>query len=213
MLTVSRVSLLRALIVTIRGAPKGASAGSDVAIDVQQLNLGELEIPDGEVGKAAHQVVAELMVGAGLSAQALTVEADHPRGLEHDRVEMPAIRFEQPRPSDGLTFASGRDDDGLPTRRRHLDRHPAVAVHLKGARRLSGAEHGGACREDGQRAAARELVQHRLRKAGEDSRLGKKVANGFDFVAHVWVPPALAAASRVNACASSVMSMATGHHA
>ena len=47
-----------------------------MAIDVEQLQAGGLQPLDDRAGEAAHQLVAELVVGLALAAQARAVEGD-----------------------------------------------------------------------------------------------------------------------------------------
>src|SRR5690242_15731641 len=208
-LTVSCVSRRRASTRWTRGGAKGASArvsaDGNVTIDIQQLQLRQLEVADRDIGETAHQVVAELVVRLAFPTQALAIQADDAGWLHRDGVEVPPVGLEEPRPADGVALAPGGDDERLASRGCDLDRDTAVADDVERRRRLPDVDDVLAGFEVVEAAAPGDLLEHIVRQPGKNVRLGDQLPDG----AH-GVPPT---ASAVNACASAVMSMATGHHA
>src|SRR5581483_2505236 len=205
MLTVSWFSRRRATIFTGRGAANGASADCSVAIYVQQLELRLLEVADRDVREPAHHVVAELVIRGALLAKALAVQAHDSRELHRDCVGVPSVGLEEPRPADRIARCARRHDDWRHSGRLDLDRDSALADDLEDSRGFAGVEQRGARLEVIEPAAARDLVEHRVGHARKDVRPQQQIADGV----HAEPPEA----SCVNACASAVMSMPTGHHA
>src|SRR5262245_32987038 len=111
---VSAVSCSRAATRNGRGviAPTGAGSVAAVAIEVQEPDPGPLEALDHHLGEAPHQLVAEDGIVLALPAQAGAVEPGRADDRERARVEVPAVRREQPRPAEHLARLERLDHDG-----------------------------------------------------------------------------------------------------
>ena len=91
-----------------------------MAIDIQEAKAGVLEPVDHHRGEAAHEVVAQAVIGLALAAQARAVEGHRAHIVDRTRVEVPDVGREEPRPADylaGVTqeqfFAPGLIQDAI----------------------------------------------------------------------------------------------------
>src|SRR5215207_8281947 len=87
------------------------SAGNRVTIDVEQLEACGLQALLQRGRKATHQLIAELVIGVALAAQACTVERDETRRHGRASVEVPVVGREQPRPADDIAVVQRLDDE------------------------------------------------------------------------------------------------------
>src|SRR5450759_1524954 len=81
------------------GSADGASACWSMAVDVEELKARRLQALGHRRGEAPHQLVAELVIGLALAAQANAVERHDGRRLGRPAIELPEIGLEQPRPA------------------------------------------------------------------------------------------------------------------
>src|SRR5579875_1106835 len=93
------------------GAVRSASGSMRIPVHVVQAQPGGLEPLGGEPGEALHEVEAHPRVIGALGPQARTVQRDGADRLDRAPVELPAVRFQQPREPGDVTGAQGLHDD------------------------------------------------------------------------------------------------------
>ena len=91
-------------------------------------------------GEAAHQLVAEVVVGVALTAQAGAVEGDDAHLVDRAGVEVPDVRREEPRPADDLAGIERLDHDRASRRRVRRQGDAALADEVEGVGRIALAE-------------------------------------------------------------------------
>src|SRR6478672_8836212 len=157
------------------------------------------------------------MVGLRLAAQAGSVEDDRGARLGNPRVEVPAVRREQPGPSHELSGAVRGDDHRAAAGDVELEGDGPVAQQVEGVRFPPLLEEHLAGGKRGDLTAAGDPLQLLIAQTLEDARFGEQP--GDVALAHPWdsrpcpgpgPSPTTPSVARI-AAASSVMSIATGH--
>ena len=111
------------------------------AIDIENLQPGRLQALDQDRHEALHHLVAEIVVGLALVAQAGRVDGDRAGELTAPGVEGPAIGRDQPGDADDLALADGLERDCAPRPGAVISkRHPAVPDQIELVGRLAFAE-------------------------------------------------------------------------
>ena len=159
----------------LAGAAIHPAASRSVAVDVEELEPRRLQALLHDVREALQELVAEVVVGLALAAQALAVERDGARRLDRARVEHPVVGRDEPRPAEDVARAERLHDERRAPRRGDLERHPALAEEEELVRLLARPEE-----EVRRRRSARCSRSRRAGSGGVGSRPWKNGCAGQD---------------------------------
>src|SRR3989338_5156890 len=115
----------RGRIGSLCGARAAWPSAADV-IDIEELQAGGLQPLAEDLGEALEQLVAQFRILLAFRAQARGVELQGHGDLERARVELLAMRRDEPRPAQHLPGLQRLDHDR--TGARHENLHPHLAL-------------------------------------------------------------------------------------
>ncbi len=184
-------------------------------VDVEQLKARAIEVLMHLVEKALDQLVAQVVVGFALRAQAISVELDRAHLLDRARVELPLVGRIEPRPSQDLARVDGLNPVRAAAGYVDLQRNPAGPDQVRSIgfialpeQKLAGVKADVRCASGqklqvpfGETAQEAMLAQDRQQRLGFD---GRTPCDAYSRAARRSV-------ARM-AATSSVISIPTGHH-